>query len=112
MKALGFDNVHVLDGNGTLGAPDHAPFDAIAVAACGPHLPPALVRQLGPAGRIVMPVQLPDGSQVLMRYTRDPTGVLREERLLDVHFVPLIGADGFRDPNSESNGSDPSKSLG
>lgn len=94
LRELGFDNVHVRCGDGTLGWPEHAPFDAIAVAAVGPHVPAALLEQLGVGGRLVMPVG-PDGSQTLVRVSRKETGEYREEPLADVRFVPLIGAQGF-----------------
>lgn len=94
LTSLGYDNVHVRCGDGTLGWPEHAPFDAIAVGAVGPHPPPALLDQLVVGGRLVMPIG-PDGSQTLMRITRtSPTGY-SEEPLVDVRFVPLIGAQGF-----------------
>lgn len=91
---LGFDNVRVVCGDGTLGWPEHAPYDAIAVAAVGPHPPPALLEQLALGGRLVMPIG-PDGSQTLVRITRTGPAAYREEALVDVRFVPLIGAQGF-----------------
>jgi protein-L-isoaspartate(D-aspartate) O-methyltransferase len=94
LARLGYDNVHVRQGDGTLGWPEHAPFDAIAVAAVGPRPPPALLEQLAVGGRLVMPVG-PDGSQTLMRLTRRANGTYREEPLVGVRFVPLIGEQGF-----------------
>jgi protein-L-isoaspartate(D-aspartate) O-methyltransferase len=94
LSELGYDNVHVRCGDGTLGWPEHAPFDAIAVAAVGPHPPPALLEQLVVGGRLVMPIG-PDGSQTLMRLTRTSLSEYSEEPLVDVRFVPLIGAQGF-----------------
>jgi protein-L-isoaspartate(D-aspartate) O-methyltransferase len=94
LSELGYDNVRVRCGDGTLGWPEHAPFDAIAVAAVGPHPPPALLEQLVIGGRLVMPIG-PDGSQTLMRLTRTSRSAYSEEPLVDVRFVPLIGAQGF-----------------
>lgn len=94
LRELRYDNVHVRCGDGTLGWPEHAPFDAIAVAAVGPRPPPALLEQLVVGGRLVMPIG-PDGSQTLMRLTRTSPSDYSEEPLVDVRFVPLIGAQGF-----------------
>jgi protein-L-isoaspartate(D-aspartate) O-methyltransferase len=94
LRELRYDNVHVRCGDGTLGWPEHAPFDAIAVAAVGPRPPPALLEQLVVGGRLVMPIG-PDGSQTLMRLTRTSANNYSEEPLVDVRFVPLIGAQGF-----------------
>jgi protein-L-isoaspartate(D-aspartate) O-methyltransferase len=94
LTELGFHNVHVRCGDGTLGWAEHAPYDAIAVAAVGPRPPPALLDQLAIGGRLVMPIG-PDGSQTLMRLTRTGRNAYREEPLVDVRFVPLIGAQGF-----------------
>jgi len=94
LSELGYDNVHVRCGDGTLGWSEHAPFDAIAVAAVGPRPPPALLEQLVVGGRLVMPIG-PDGSQTLMRLTRTSPSEFSEEPLVDVRFVPLIGAQGF-----------------
>ena len=95
LRALGYDNVHVLIGDGTLGWPEHAPYDAIAVAAAGPRVPEALIEQLAPGGRLVIPVESGRGSQELMRITRSRSGELTTESLLPVVFVPLIGAQGW-----------------
>ena len=95
MAALGYDNVHVLCGDGTLGWPQHAPYDAIAVAAGGPRVPEALRSQLAPGGRLVIPVGAQDEVQILMRVTREGEDSFREEPLLDVRFVPLIGEQGW-----------------
>jgi len=94
---LGFDNVHVLHGDGTLGWAAHAPYDAIVVAAGGPEVPEALVAQLAPGGRLVIPIGEDRSLQELMRFTREPDGTLRKESLGDVRFVPLIGAQGWED---------------
>jgi len=96
LARLGYSNVRVLHADGTMGWPEHAPYDAIAVAAVGPRPPPALLHQLRIGGRLVMHVG-PDGSQVPTRLTRTSAEEYREEPLADVRFVPLIGEQGFDD---------------
>jgi protein-L-isoaspartate(D-aspartate) O-methyltransferase len=88
LARLGYDNVHVRQGDGYGGWPEQAPFDAIVVTAAPEHVPQALVDQLAVGGRLVIPV----GRRVqeLLRITRDEQGV-REERLLGVRFVPMTG---------------------
>ena len=98
LREQGFDNVHVLHGDGTLGWPEHAPYDAIVVAAGGPEVPRPLLDQLAIGGRLVIPVGEEKTLQSLVRVTR--TGHRRlstREELCDVRFVPLIGAGGWQD---------------
>ena len=99
LAELGYHNVRVLHGDGTLGWPEHAPYHAIAVAAGGPEIPEALLSQLLPGGRLIIPVGPDESSQILMRITRGADGRFREEALGDVRFVPLIGEQGW--PESE-----------
>ena len=94
LAELGYSNVHVRCGDGTLGWPEHAPYDAIAVGAVGPRPPPALLEQLTLGGRLVMPIG-PDGEQTLMRLTRTGPDCYSQEPLVGVRFVPLIGEQGF-----------------
>jgi protein-L-isoaspartate(D-aspartate) O-methyltransferase len=97
LRRLGYSNVHVLCGDGTLGWPAHAPYDAIAVAAGGPEIPKSLLAQLAPGGRLVMPVGPDPSGQTLVRVRRrSDTEYLREE-LGDVRFVPLIGEEGWQE---------------
>ena len=95
---LGFRNVHVRHGDGTLGWPEHAPYDAIVVAAGGPDVPDALVRQLAVGGRLVIPLGADRDLQTLVRITRQADGRLHHEDLGGVRFVPLIGAQGWEEP--------------
>jgi protein-L-isoaspartate(D-aspartate) O-methyltransferase len=95
MQRLGLGNVHVLHGDGSLGWPEHAPFDAIIVAAGGPEVPPSLLSQLAMGARLVMPVGSTSRTQRLTRITRTEHGYARED-LTQVRFVPLIGAEGWR----------------
>src|SRR5437667_1470316 len=97
MKDLGFDNVHVRHSDGTLGWPEHAPYDAILVSAGGPSVPDALRTQLAVGGRLVIPVGTTPRAQELVRVTRIGQNEYRQEELGAVQFVPLIGAQGWED---------------
>jgi protein-L-isoaspartate(D-aspartate) O-methyltransferase len=92
---LGYNNVHVLHGDGTRGWPEHAPFDAIVVAAGGPQVPESLKEQLKIGGRLVIPVGADQRSQELVRVTRISAKQYRSEDIADVRFVPLIGEEGW-----------------
>jgi protein-L-isoaspartate(D-aspartate) O-methyltransferase len=94
---LGMAHVTVRHGDGSLGWPEHAPFDAIVVAAGAPGVPGALLDQLAPGGRLVMPVGEGRAIQKLVRITRQADGSFASEDLGDVRFVPLIGAQGWAD---------------
>jgi protein-L-isoaspartate(D-aspartate) O-methyltransferase len=97
MARLGYDNVDVLEGDGTEGLPNEAPFDAILAAASGSHVPDVLLRQLAIGGRLVMPVGEPDSVQTLVKVTRISEDEYEEENFGPVRFVPLIGAHGWED---------------
>ncbi len=94
LARLGYDNAHVLEGDGTLGLPEHAPYDAIVVAAGGPEVPPALREQLAVGGRLVIPVSEDPRLQTLVRVRRRADGFDHED-LGAVRFVPLVGAQGW-----------------
>jgi protein-L-isoaspartate(D-aspartate) O-methyltransferase len=94
---LGYHNVAVHHGNGTLGWPAHAPYDGIVVTAGGPTIPTALQEQLALGGRLVMPVGAQPTQQRLVRVTRVSATEFQQEDLDYVHFVPLIGAQGWSD---------------
>jgi protein-L-isoaspartate(D-aspartate) O-methyltransferase len=94
LARLGFYNVFVHVGDGTLGWPASAPYEAIAVAAGAPRPPPSLLQQLTIGGRIVIPHG--DASmQRLARITRTGIDEYIEENLGDVRFVPLLGVEGW-----------------
>jgi protein-L-isoaspartate(D-aspartate) O-methyltransferase len=97
---LGYRNVHVLHGDGTLGWPEHAPYEAIIVTAGGPRVPPALLDQLAIGGRLVMPIGLTHRFQRLLRVTRGALDDYAHEDLEAVAFVPLIGEQGWPDQGS------------
>lgn len=97
LARLGYDNVHVLHADGTRGWPEHAPYDAIVVAAGGPGIPSALLQQLRTGGRLVMPVGEEKDSQKLIRAIRRGDDDFEYEELGAVRFVPLIGEAGWQD---------------
>ena len=101
---LGYDNVHVLHGDGTLGWPAHAPFDAIVVAAGGPKIPESLKDQLKIGGRLVIPVGADQRAQELVRVTRSGQSEYRREDLADVRFGPLLGEEGWTPEKTELPG--------
>ena len=96
LKKLGYHNVRVFNGDGTLGLLEHAPFDGIIVTAAAPKIPEAYMGQLKTGGKLVIPVgnKL---SQVLYRITKTPSGV-ESSTFTPCVFVPLIGKDGWEDP--------------
>jgi len=91
LDRLGYDNVHVSQGDGYHGLEQEAPFEAIIVTAAAGHIPPPLVRQLKEGGRMVIPVGQPFLTQQLTLVTKDSQGSLRIRHLLPVSFVPLTG---------------------
>lgn len=95
LAALGYGNVHVRCGDGTLGWAEHAPFDAIIVTAGGPTVPRALLDQLKPGGRLVMPLGSEPRAQRLIRRTRTGPETYAQDDLEWVAFVPLIGEQGW-----------------
>ena len=98
LVAAGYGDVEVHVGDGTLGLPDRAPFDTIAVAAAAPRPPAALVAQLAPAGRLVVPVgsRRDQRLEVVVRTERGAEVV----RSVPCRFVPLVGAEGFDESGS------------
>jgi protein-L-isoaspartate(D-aspartate) O-methyltransferase len=95
LSELHYDNVLVKHGDGTLGWPEFAPYDAIVVAAGGPTVPESLRQQLKIGGRLVIPVGKDQRSQELVRVTRDSEDRYTSEDIADVRFVPLIGEEGW-----------------
>ncbi|MBN2907396.1 MAG: protein-L-isoaspartate(D-aspartate) O-methyltransferase [Rhodobacteraceae bacterium] len=95
LRDAGYANVHVFHGDGTRGWQDEAPFDAILVSAGVPFVPEALKSQLATGGRMVVPVGSDPRGQELVRVTRREKGQFDREDLADVHFVSLIGEQGW-----------------
>ena len=96
---LGYRNVHVLHADGTRGWPEHAPYDAIIVAAGGPDVPRSLMQQLKVGGRLVIPVGRDPRAQELVRITRVSDDEYKTEDIADVRFVPLVGEEGWEEPS-------------
>ncbi|AZT84809.1 protein-L-isoaspartate(D-aspartate) O-methyltransferase [Marinobacter sp. NP-4(2019)] len=86
---LGYNRIRTRQGDGYYGWPEQAPFDRILVTAAAAHIPPPLLQQLKPDGRMVIPVGPRWGAQTLMLVTKDQTGETTTESLLPVRFVPL-----------------------
>jgi protein-L-isoaspartate(D-aspartate) O-methyltransferase len=95
LAALGYANVHVRYGDGSLGWPEHAPYHGIVVTAGGPDVPPSLLRQLAIGGRLVMPIGPHQRFQRLVRVVRTGQERWDREPLEEVAFVPLIGEEGW-----------------
>jgi protein-L-isoaspartate(D-aspartate) O-methyltransferase len=99
---LGYRNVAIRVGDGTLGWSEEAPFDAILVAAGGPEPPPALKGQLAVGGRLVIPVGRAETGQQLLKLTRTAPDAWEEEKLGAVRFVPLIGEQGWAEDGTRA----------
>lgn len=91
LARLGYDNVTVRAGDGYAGWPEHAPFDGIVVTAAADEIPPPLLQQLKPGGKLVIPVGEEHGYQELLLIEVDDQGEIRERSILPVRFVPLTG---------------------
>lgn len=102
LASLGYRNVHVVEGDGTLGWAEQAPYDGIVVTAGGPEVPAPLLPQLRVGGHLVVPVGLTLRSQELIRVTRRAADDYARESLGPVAFVPLIGQAGW--PQSDPGG--------
>ncbi len=88
---LGYANVSVQQGDGYYGLPQAAPFDSIIVTAAAGHIPPPLLQQLKPGGRMIIPIGPPLGQQHLTVVERNPEGRVRTRQVMPVRFVPLTG---------------------
>jgi protein-L-isoaspartate(D-aspartate) O-methyltransferase len=97
LSRIGYENVEIVEGDGTRGWPEQAPYDAIIVAASGSHLPQPLLDQLRPGGRLVMPLGGPGWMQKLVSVFKRDDGSFDKSDLGAVRFVPLIGDEGWRE---------------
>ena len=93
-KSLGYRNILTRVGDGHQGWPEHAPFDAIMVTAAARAVPPALIAQLKPGGRLVIPVGTQSGVQTLYLIRKDAGGQVDSRAVLAVRFVPMTGGPG------------------
>lgn len=97
LQKCGYTHVQTREGDGYAGWPDAAPFEAIIVTAAPTHVPPPLLEQLAPGGRMVIPVGPTEGVQELMLYTKDKKGQVSKERVMLVRFVPFTGKHAEQD---------------
>ncbi len=91
LESLGYDNVHVKQGDGYYGWPEHAPYNAIIVTAAPDYLPPPLTEQLANGGRMVIPIGPPGGYQTLWKFAKSADGELQAYNMGGVAFVPFTG---------------------
>lgn len=96
LRRLGYKEIALRSGDGTLGWPEKGPFDAVIVTAGGPEIPDTLSRQLKPGGRLVIPVGEEERFQRLMVRRRTGEDSFADEDLGSVAFVPLVGAHGWK----------------
>ena len=94
LEGLGYLNVHLTPGNGSLGWPEHAPYDAIIVTAASPDIPPPLLEQLAEGGRMVLPIGGPSAQTLVEAEKRQ--GAVRHLEIAGCIFVPLVGQYGWR----------------
>jgi len=90
LKTLSYANVTIVAGDGFAGAPDQAPFDRIIVTAAAAEVPSALIKQLGEAGRMILPLGPRNGPQYIVKIVKTASGELTREQLIAVRFVPLL----------------------
>jgi protein-L-isoaspartate(D-aspartate) O-methyltransferase len=97
LRAVGLGRATVVVGDGTLGLPEHAPFDAMIVSAASPRVPAPLVEQLTEGGRLVHPIG-PGGDEMVIAFRKERSGLVEEEQLTRAYFVPLVGRHGLPEP--------------
>lgn len=93
LRSLGYSNVISKSGDGTLGWPEHAPFDRILVTAGAPAVPHLLLEQLAAGGRLICPIG--DRDRQVVELIEDKNGTLQRHQLVECVFVPLVGQDGW-----------------
>lgn len=96
LTAAGIGNVRLVVGDGTLGFPELAPYDAILVSAAAPRVPGPLADQLAEGGRLVQPIG-PGGAEVVTRFVKRAGRLVEAGRLTGAYFVPLVGRHGLRE---------------
>ena len=98
LAAAGIANAEVVTGDGSLGLPERAPFDAVLVSAAFPRVPPPLAEQLAPHGRLVQPVG-PGGEEEVTLFVSVEGRLRRLRSIAYAHFVPLVGRHGYGRPS-------------
>lgn len=93
LSGMGYANVHLVPGNGSLGWPQHAPYDGMIVTAAAPDVPTPLLEQLGDGGRMVLPIG-PQEAQTLVE-VRKRHGIIHRREIASCIFVPLVGEHGW-----------------
>lgn len=101
LSRLGYENIEIRTGDGHSGWPEHAPYDGILIAAAATHLPQALIDQLKPGGRMVVPIGLPYMPQELLLVEKDKTGKIHARDVLSVAFVPMTGSGQPEETSTE-----------
>jgi protein-L-isoaspartate(D-aspartate) O-methyltransferase len=104
LEAAGIGGVTVVVGDGTLGVPEFAPYQAIVVSAAAPRIPAPLAEQLAERGRLVHPLG-PGGRELVTAFRKDAGRLVADAQLTPAHFVPLVGAHGL--PEQESASGEP-----
>jgi protein-L-isoaspartate(D-aspartate) O-methyltransferase len=94
LEAAGLSHVTVVVGDGTLGVAEYAPYQAIVVAAASPRIPPPLIEQLAPGGRLVHPVG-PGGAELVTTFHKEDDRLIADAHITPAYFVPLIGTHGI-----------------
>jgi protein-L-isoaspartate(D-aspartate) O-methyltransferase len=95
LERFGVQNVEVVVGDGSVGLPQHAPFDAVLVSAAFPQVPSPLEEQLAPGGRLVQPMGW-GGSEEVVLFVKEPEGLVRRQSITGARFVRLYGKHGFK----------------
>jgi protein-L-isoaspartate(D-aspartate) O-methyltransferase len=98
LASAGYTQVKIRRGDGYYGWPDAAPFQGIIITAAAGHVPPPLIEQLAPGGRIIVPLGNPYQIQILTIVEKDAEGRVRSEQLMPVRFVPMTGKIGGPEP--------------
>ncbi len=96
LRAAGIEGATVVVGDGTLGLPEHGPFDAIVVSAAAPTVPPALAEQLAEGGRLVQPIG-PGGAEIVTLFRKRHGRLAKVSELTGAYFVRLVGEQGMRE---------------
>ncbi|MGH2662665.1 MAG: protein-L-isoaspartate(D-aspartate) O-methyltransferase [Actinomycetota bacterium] len=102
LRDAGIENATVVVGDGTLGLPEHAPFDAVVVSAAAPWVPDPLVEQLSNGGRLVHPLG-PGGQEVVTAFRKEGGSLVRETAVVPAHFVRLVGEQGLPEDDPFTN---------